>query len=652
MSVCRTCEPSQDCVDNAFNYSLQEDSFFWVLNCPPGFFCGGRDSLTLVCCDGAVQSVLFPASADEDTRQRLIDGLIGECLRKGCGPPPPLCLTPPCTPPPVTLYFNDPQSCTVLCPDGTPFTYTVETGLVLAFEREEANRVAKLRACELAHQELTCLALSDMAPCLCVGSFYNSPIIATGIQPSDHKLTWSASGIIPPGLTLQSGTIPGNSTFLRGTPVLPGLFTFTITATASNGASFSKTYVFYVVLITTTSLPDFTIGSPYSFQLHATGGGGNFTWDIISGTLPAGIVFDPTGLLHGTPTAGAGGAITFSVTDLTCETVEQRAVTPLVRMSTVSTTRIVRKIGYPGFTGDNVYHRMTWSGFATQTNSPASDLSTTCSVARIDYSGSSFLDNRGNWTQKHNKNLSRSCPSAPNPAISPIDVSGVTTGQGFNPGIPPTDLGYCYSPDPRCCNPCPETLTPVGNYAKNNTADSTEGMFYWDGFTHFTAIDETHGAANGVSIDLAHYFPGQVQNFPTEVINGLEANWVQLRTDAAYAMELSEQVTDAEAESVATVIVSTGKIAEFLHDFTRTRGTAPNSIYSRYTSVAFTLAASNLVPGRTYTARVQFKYSTGVTVTQTYTFIASGGTHNVVDNIPTPTQGVTIEVRSPSINYA
>jgi hypothetical protein len=178
----------------------------------------------------------------------------------------------------------------------------VETGLVLAFDRETADRVAKERACALANQELTCLTLSDMPPCLCVGSFYNAPITATGLQPSDHQLTWSVTGgILPPGLTLHSGTIPGNQTFIRGTPVLAGLFAFTITAKASNGASFSKTYTFYVVQITTTSLPPYTVGTPYSVQLHATGGSGNFTWDLESGTLPAGLVFDPTGLLHGTP---------------------------------------------------------------------------------------------------------------------------------------------------------------------------------------------------------------------------------------------------------------------------------------------------------------------------------------------------------------
>jgi hypothetical protein len=55
--------------------------------------------------------------------------------------------------------------------------------------------------------------------------------------------------------------------------------------------------------ILTDSLPHGTVGVPYSAQLEATGGDGNYIWRISSGELPAGLVLDSlTGIISGTPT--------------------------------------------------------------------------------------------------------------------------------------------------------------------------------------------------------------------------------------------------------------------------------------------------------------------------------------------------------------
>lgn len=61
------------------------------------------------------------------------------------------------------------------------------------------------------------------------------------------------------------------------------------------------------VAITTDSLlPNGTAGQPYDLALQATGGTPPYTWAVSNGTLPLGLVLDPSaGTIHGTPTAAA-----------------------------------------------------------------------------------------------------------------------------------------------------------------------------------------------------------------------------------------------------------------------------------------------------------------------------------------------------------
>ena len=63
--------------------------------------------------------------------------------------------------------------------------------------------------------------------------------------------------------------------------------------------------------ITTMTLPDGMVGTPYNHQLHANGEG-FILWEIISGALPAGLTLkETTGEISGTPTAD--GIVTFTV---------------------------------------------------------------------------------------------------------------------------------------------------------------------------------------------------------------------------------------------------------------------------------------------------------------------------------------------------
>ena len=146
-----------------------------------------------------------------------------------------------------------------------------------------------------------------------VGTAYTVQFQATaGTQP----YTWSvATGTLPAGLTLSSAT-----GILSGTPTASGSFGFTIQVT--DAAKNSATGVFNLTIpvslaITPATLPDATVGTPYTQSVIATGGTAPYTFAVSSGSLPGGITLSPTGNLAGTPTAAGQFSFTVLATDST-----------------------------------------------------------------------------------------------------------------------------------------------------------------------------------------------------------------------------------------------------------------------------------------------------------------------------------------------
>jgi mono/diheme cytochrome c family protein len=70
-----------------------------------------------------------------------------------------------------------------------------------------------------------------------------------------------------------------------------------------------------VLTVSTASLPDGVVGSPYSQSLAATGGTAPYTWAVASGTLPAGLTLGTDGAISGTPTAAGPASFTVNVID-------------------------------------------------------------------------------------------------------------------------------------------------------------------------------------------------------------------------------------------------------------------------------------------------------------------------------------------------
>jgi hypothetical protein len=125
--------------------------------------------------------------------------------------------------------------------------------------------------------------------------------------------------------TLDSGSIPTGMTFtaatgtLSGTPTGSGPYSFDIKVTDSVGAtnikSFNITITASPVVITTTTLPDGTVGSGYCAVVQVNNGVPPFTFTISAGSLSGLSLNGSTGVISGTLLAPTAVSVTIQVTD-------------------------------------------------------------------------------------------------------------------------------------------------------------------------------------------------------------------------------------------------------------------------------------------------------------------------------------------------
>ena len=138
-----------------------------------------------------------------------------------------------------------------------------------------------------------------------VNAPYDQALAASG---GGGTYTWSGtvSGAGAAGLTL---TATGHVT---GTPTTAGAVS--VSATAKDAANLTDTgsktlnfSVYTAVAITTASLPNGVVNSPYDQTLAATGGAGTYSWSgSLSGPGSAGLTLTATGHVSGTPTLPPG----------------------------------------------------------------------------------------------------------------------------------------------------------------------------------------------------------------------------------------------------------------------------------------------------------------------------------------------------------
>lgn len=142
---------------------------------------------------------------------------------------------------------------------------------------------------------------------------------------NQNSFTGPGQAITPPsGFTSRAtnGAASANATVMladnqSASAGATGTKTGTVgTATYYSGVMIGLTPAATGLTVTTTSLPAATVGTAYSATLTASGGTGNYTWSLASGTLPAGLSLSSAGVISGTPTASGTSNFTVQVVDV------------------------------------------------------------------------------------------------------------------------------------------------------------------------------------------------------------------------------------------------------------------------------------------------------------------------------------------------
>jgi len=176
------------------------------------------------------------------------------------------------------------------------------------------------------------------------GADFTLTVTGSGFMPASPTLGSVVQWTSPSGATQDLATLFVSPSQLRA-QVPSGLIATAGTARAavvnppcgvrSNWVAFE---IVARLAITTTSLPNGTVGSAYSARLAAAGGRTRYTWAVTVGSLPAGLLLNSsTGDITGTPTTARTYDFTAQVTDAD-KTTAARAFTVTIGAALAITT--------------------------------------------------------------------------------------------------------------------------------------------------------------------------------------------------------------------------------------------------------------------------------------------------------------------------
>jgi large repetitive protein len=159
------------------------------------------------------------------------------------------------------------------------------------------------------------------------------------------------SGQLPPGLKLSQ--LNDHTALVDGVATEAGTFGVWLALRDCDNRSAETLFTFDVFArrfsIATTSLPSGGLGAPYSATLQTAGIDSNTTWEVASGSLPAGLTLSPAGVISGAPTAQGSSTFTVKATgvakDFTGTRIDTRQLTLNVAALAASLSRPAAEVG-------------------------------------------------------------------------------------------------------------------------------------------------------------------------------------------------------------------------------------------------------------------------------------------------------------------
>ncbi len=139
---------------------------------------------------------------------------------------------------------------------------------------------------------------------------------AATLSASPPGVTWTESGVLPPGITFNTatGVFGASSTSV-------GIYPIQVTASLTNYVSASQNLTLYVtngpLAIPQLSLPSAVQGSPYTTTVGGTGGIGPYQWSFVNASNIGLSIGSSTGTISGTPTTAGNILLPVMLTDAT-----------------------------------------------------------------------------------------------------------------------------------------------------------------------------------------------------------------------------------------------------------------------------------------------------------------------------------------------
>jgi phosphatidylinositol-3-phosphatase len=147
-----------------------------------------------------------------------------------------------------------------------------------------------------------------------VGQTASFSVTAAGTAPLAYQ--WRKSGSAIAGATAASYTTAATSAADSGAAFSVVVSNAAGTVTSGNAILTVNPATTAPLSITTSTLPGGIVQSPYTDTLQASGGKTPYSWTVVSGQLPAGLILSgTTGTISGTPTTAQLSSFTVGVHD-------------------------------------------------------------------------------------------------------------------------------------------------------------------------------------------------------------------------------------------------------------------------------------------------------------------------------------------------